>query len=347
MVAGDLAWSATRATVYGIVVLGVIAIFGLVSSWWALAIPLFVVLGAICFSVIGYTFTTLIPKIDLYSYFFTLFITPMFLFSGLFFPFNQLPDWVHVVAWFMPALPPRRDHARPGHRARSSGRSSATRSGWRPSARCSSRSPCGRCGRSWSRSHDDRPMGTMPRRESPGRTLHRADGCCRSAGDPGSPRRAPQPVRRSLDLNGPKRPGLLDKVNAIGSAARGASRRQGDRHRRGQRPDGREAADRRGADGKFSFPFVVNACCNYEVTATSGGQSSAPQRFIGQGAQAPGQGSDHPPLQRVAGRAGLLRRPERQQPLHARHPPRHRRLPQGQQHGEEHAVQARRSSASS
>jgi lipooligosaccharide transport system permease protein len=102
VVAGDLAWSAARATIYGIVVLGVIAIFGLVSSWWALVIPIFVVLGAICFSVIGYTFTTLIPKIDLYSYFFTLFITPMFLFSGLFFPFNQLPDWVHVVAWFMP-----------------------------------------------------------------------------------------------------------------------------------------------------------------------------------------------------------------------------------------------------
>jgi lipooligosaccharide transport system permease protein len=80
----------------------VIALFGLVSSWWALLMPPFVVLGALCFSVIGYAFTTLIPKIDLYSYFFTLFITPMFLFSGLFFPFNQLPDWVHVVAWFMP-----------------------------------------------------------------------------------------------------------------------------------------------------------------------------------------------------------------------------------------------------
>ncbi len=59
-------------------------------------------LGGLCFSVIGYTFTTLIPKIDLYSYFFTLGITPMFLFSGLFFPFSKLPEWVHVVAWFMP-----------------------------------------------------------------------------------------------------------------------------------------------------------------------------------------------------------------------------------------------------
>src|SRR6266480_5610065 len=67
VVAGDLAWSASRATVYGCVVLAVVAGFGLISSWWALLIPPFVVLGGLCFSVIGYTFTTLIPKIDLYS----------------------------------------------------------------------------------------------------------------------------------------------------------------------------------------------------------------------------------------------------------------------------------------
>ena len=102
VVAGDLAWSASRATVYGVVVLIVVSAFGLVSSWWAILIPPFVALGGLCFSVIGYTFTTLIPKIDLYSYFFTLGITPMFLFSGIFFPFNELPGWVEVIAWFMP-----------------------------------------------------------------------------------------------------------------------------------------------------------------------------------------------------------------------------------------------------
>src|SRR5262245_36439049 len=102
LVAGDLAWSASRATVYGCVVLVVVSAFGLVSSLWAIAIPPFVLLGGLCFSVIGYSFTALIPKIDLYSYFFTLGITPMFLFSGIFFPFSKLPDWVHVVAWFMP-----------------------------------------------------------------------------------------------------------------------------------------------------------------------------------------------------------------------------------------------------
>src|SRR3954464_7224335 len=102
LVAGDLLWSASRATVYGTVVLIVVAAVGLVSSPWAILIPPFVFVGALCLSVIGYAFTSLIPKIDLYSYFFTLGITPMFLFSGIFFPFNQLPGWVEVVAWLTP-----------------------------------------------------------------------------------------------------------------------------------------------------------------------------------------------------------------------------------------------------
>ena len=102
LVAGDIAWSAARATVYGTVVLIVVAAVGLISSPWAILIPPFVALGGLCISVIGYTFTSLVPKIDLYSYFFTLGITPMFLFSGIFFPFNQLPGWVEVVAWLTP-----------------------------------------------------------------------------------------------------------------------------------------------------------------------------------------------------------------------------------------------------
>jgi lipooligosaccharide transport system permease protein len=102
LVAGDLAWSAIRAVIYGTVFLSVVTAFGLIDSWWALAIPPAVLIGGLAFSTIAYTFTALIPRIDLYSYFFTLGITPMFLFSGIFFPFNRLPGWVEVVAWFTP-----------------------------------------------------------------------------------------------------------------------------------------------------------------------------------------------------------------------------------------------------
>jgi lipooligosaccharide transport system permease protein len=100
--AGDVIWGATRSTIYGCAFLVVVSALGLVSSWWAIAIPPFIFLGGLCFSVLGYTFTALIPKIDLYSYYFTLVITPMFLFSGIFFPLNRLPDWVTVAAWFTP-----------------------------------------------------------------------------------------------------------------------------------------------------------------------------------------------------------------------------------------------------
>jgi lipooligosaccharide transport system permease protein len=102
LVAGEIAWAGTRSLVYGTSFLGVIAIFGLVDSWWALAIPIPLLLGGACFAVIGMAFTALIAKIDLYSYFFTLFITPMFLFSGIFFPLEKLPGALEVVAWFTP-----------------------------------------------------------------------------------------------------------------------------------------------------------------------------------------------------------------------------------------------------
>jgi lipooligosaccharide transport system permease protein len=102
LVAGDLAWSSTRAALYGTSFLIIVTAFGLVSSWWAILIPPLLLVGGLCFSVIGYSFTSLIPKIDLYSYFFTLGITPMFLFSGIFFPFDQLPGWAEVIAWCTP-----------------------------------------------------------------------------------------------------------------------------------------------------------------------------------------------------------------------------------------------------
>jgi len=102
LIFGEVSWAATRSLVYGTSFLIVITAFGLVDSWWALTIPLFLLLGGACFAVIGIAFTALIPKIDLYSYFFTLFITPMFLFSGIFFPLTRLPDALEVVAWFTP-----------------------------------------------------------------------------------------------------------------------------------------------------------------------------------------------------------------------------------------------------
>jgi len=102
LVTGEVVWAATRAIVYGTTFLVVVAAFGLVASPWALAVPPFLALGGACFGMLGISFSALAPRVDLYSYYFTLFVTPMFLFSGIFYPFDKLPDWVGTVAWFTP-----------------------------------------------------------------------------------------------------------------------------------------------------------------------------------------------------------------------------------------------------
>ena len=66
-----------------------------------LLIPLLFIFSLL-FAVIGMTYTALISNILLFNYYFTLFITPLFLFSGIFFPIDTLPGWAQRVAWFTP-----------------------------------------------------------------------------------------------------------------------------------------------------------------------------------------------------------------------------------------------------
>ncbi len=104
VVVGEMLWAVTRSLLYGLPFVAIAAAFGLVDSWWALAAPLAAVATGFCFAMIGLAFTAFIPTIDLFSFFFTLFITPMFLFSGIFFPIGTLPDWAEPIAWFSPLL---------------------------------------------------------------------------------------------------------------------------------------------------------------------------------------------------------------------------------------------------
>lgn len=99
---GELLWGTTRALIYGVVFLAITAAFGLIHSWLALFAPLGIGLIGLMFSVLGLSFTSVIPIIDYFTYYWTLFITPMFLFSGIFFPLDRLPDWVQTLSWFVP-----------------------------------------------------------------------------------------------------------------------------------------------------------------------------------------------------------------------------------------------------
>jgi lipooligosaccharide transport system permease protein len=100
--AGEIAWAVTRSAIYGVAFLIVMAVFGLVRSPLALlALPAALLIGLL-FAGIGLTFTALNKQIDLYSYYYTLFLTPLFLFSGIFVPLDRMPAPLRALALFTP-----------------------------------------------------------------------------------------------------------------------------------------------------------------------------------------------------------------------------------------------------
>jgi len=102
VVVGEYLWATTRAVAYGAIFLAVMVAFGLVSSAWAwLCIPVMVI-GALVFAVLGMLYTAFVSNIESFNIFFTAILTPMFLFGGVFFPFDRLPQWAQAIAWCLP-----------------------------------------------------------------------------------------------------------------------------------------------------------------------------------------------------------------------------------------------------
>jgi lipooligosaccharide transport system permease protein len=80
----------------------VLSLFGLVHFPTGLGILPLAFLGGLLFGAIGMIFTGLVKSIDMFNLPIFLFITPMYLFSGTFFPIETLPAWARTVACFLP-----------------------------------------------------------------------------------------------------------------------------------------------------------------------------------------------------------------------------------------------------
>lgn len=105
VIAGEMLWGATRSLISSSIVLGVVAAFGLITSPLALLIPIVAFFSGLMFSTIAMVFTSLAPNIDFFNYPGFLYITPMFLLSGTFFPIAQLPVVVQTFAKAFLPLP--------------------------------------------------------------------------------------------------------------------------------------------------------------------------------------------------------------------------------------------------
>ncbi len=105
VITGEIVWGATRSFLTGTIILGVVAAFQLVHSPWALLVPIFAFIEGLMFSSLSLAFTAVAPSINTFNYYFTLFITPMFYFSGAFFPLSSFPVTIQSLSWIVPLTP--------------------------------------------------------------------------------------------------------------------------------------------------------------------------------------------------------------------------------------------------
>jgi lipooligosaccharide transport system permease protein len=66
-----------------------------------LSLPV-ILLGSFAFATCGLVATAYARSWEFFSYFFTFWITPMFVFSGVFFAVDRFPDYIEPIAWILP-----------------------------------------------------------------------------------------------------------------------------------------------------------------------------------------------------------------------------------------------------
>jgi len=102
VILGEMLWAATKSLIATVLMTIVLTGFGLISYPGALLLLPLALLGGLFFAALGMVCTALVPGIEMFNLPIFLGITPMFLFSGTFFPLANLPNWAQQVAWWLP-----------------------------------------------------------------------------------------------------------------------------------------------------------------------------------------------------------------------------------------------------
>lgn len=100
---GEVLWAAGKGMLSAVCVFLVGWAWGGVPSVGGalLALPL-VFIASVGFACYGLVATSLAKGYEFFSYFFSFWVTPMFVFSGVFFEIDRFPDFVQWIAWVLP-----------------------------------------------------------------------------------------------------------------------------------------------------------------------------------------------------------------------------------------------------
>ncbi len=98
VVVGEALWGALRGLIGSTASLLVLWAFGYGRNAGAAAIPVLAVAGGLLFASLGLCFTGVVKSIDHINYPLHLVGVPMYLFGGLFFPVDVMPEWAQAIS---------------------------------------------------------------------------------------------------------------------------------------------------------------------------------------------------------------------------------------------------------
>jgi len=105
LVLGEVFWAASRGLLAGIIMLVTLPLFGVWPSVWTLALLPVLFMSGIFFAAFGLIMTALATNYDFFNYFTALIITPLFLFSGIFFSLQTMAPQAKVFFELLPLTP--------------------------------------------------------------------------------------------------------------------------------------------------------------------------------------------------------------------------------------------------
>ncbi|HEC13719.1 MAG TPA: nodulation protein NodJ [Acidiferrobacteraceae bacterium] len=102
IIAGEILWCATKCLISGTAILAVATALGAVHGTQALFVLPIIFLIGLCFAGPAIIMSAFSHGYDFFYYYLTLFITPMFILSGVFYPISSLPTGVQAVVQLLP-----------------------------------------------------------------------------------------------------------------------------------------------------------------------------------------------------------------------------------------------------
>lgn len=104
IVAGDIAWGAFRGAVSGVLMLILAFLFGAAPASLYSVLVLLGLMAAVgfLFASLAMIVTSYAPNFDFFNYYTQLVVSPLFFFSGVFFPLDHFPEWLKLLSQFSP-----------------------------------------------------------------------------------------------------------------------------------------------------------------------------------------------------------------------------------------------------